>query len=39
LDINPRSSGAWIGDEGIFIGQYEYWLELLTRGLARREHV
>jgi benzoate/toluate 1,2-dioxygenase alpha subunit len=39
LGINPRSSGAWIGDEGIFIGQYEYWLELLTRGLARDEHV
>jgi len=39
LGIHPQSSGSWIGDEGIFIGQYDYWLELLTRGLARVDHV
>ena len=38
LGINPRSSGARIDDEGIYVGQFEYWLELLTRGLARDEH-
>jgi benzoate/toluate 1,2-dioxygenase alpha subunit len=39
LGIDPRSSGAWIGDEGIFIGQYEYWLDLLMRGVARDDNV
>jgi benzoate/toluate 1,2-dioxygenase alpha subunit len=38
LGLNPRSSGARIDDEGIYLGQFEYWLELLTRGLARDEH-
>ena len=39
LGINPRSSGARIDDEGIYLGQFEYWLQLLIRGLARDEHV
>ena len=35
LGIKPLSSGSWIGDEGIYLGQYRYWLELLTRGMER----
>ena len=36
LGINPLSSGSWIGDEGIYIGQYSYWLELMLRGMERK---
>ena len=39
LGINPVSSGSWIADEGIYIGQYRCWLELMTRGLETGAHV
>jgi len=38
LGINPLSSGSWIGDEGIYLGQYVYWRELLLRGMERSSH-
>jgi benzoate/toluate 1,2-dioxygenase alpha subunit len=38
LGLAPVSSGAWIGDEGVFLGQYAYWLELLTRERAQPHH-
>ena len=38
LGINPLSSGSWIGDEGISLGQYGYWRELLLRGMERSAH-
>ncbi|HWV55496.1 Rieske 2Fe-2S domain-containing protein [Pseudorhodoplanes sp.] len=36
LGINPLSSGSWIGDEGIYLGQYAYWRELMVRGMERK---
>jgi benzoate/toluate 1,2-dioxygenase subunit alpha len=39
LGINPLSSGSWIGDEGIYLGQYSYWRDLMLRGMERSEHV
>jgi benzoate/toluate 1,2-dioxygenase alpha subunit len=38
LGINPVSSGSWIGDEGIYLGQYNYWLELMKRGIESDSH-
>ncbi len=37
LGIRPKASGAWIEDEGIFVGKYRYWLELMVRGLEEEE--
>ena len=32
LGISPVSSGAWIHDEGIYVGMYRAWTEHMTRG-------
>jgi benzoate/toluate 1,2-dioxygenase alpha subunit len=34
LGINPVSSGAWIHDEGIYVGMYRGWTEHMTRANA-----
>jgi benzoate/toluate 1,2-dioxygenase alpha subunit len=34
LGINPVSSGAWIHDEGIYVGMYRAWTEHMMRAAA-----
>jgi benzoate/toluate 1,2-dioxygenase alpha subunit len=36
LGIHPEASGTWIDDEGVFIAQYRYWAELMSRGMTGR---
>jgi benzoate/toluate 1,2-dioxygenase alpha subunit len=31
LGIHPKASGAWIEDEGLYIGMYRSWIEQMTR--------
>jgi benzoate/toluate 1,2-dioxygenase alpha subunit len=33
LGIRPLASGALGEDEGLYVGNYKYWMELLTRGM------
>jgi benzoate/toluate 1,2-dioxygenase alpha subunit len=35
LGISPVSSGEACADEGIYIGQYKQWIDLMTSGLER----
>jgi benzoate/toluate 1,2-dioxygenase alpha subunit len=38
LGISPVSSGEACADEGIYIGQYKRWMDLMTKGLERATH-
>jgi benzoate/toluate 1,2-dioxygenase alpha subunit len=38
LGIAPVSSGEACADEGIYIGQYKRWIDLMSRGLERTSH-
>jgi benzoate/toluate 1,2-dioxygenase alpha subunit len=38
LDITPVSSGEACADEGVFIGQYQNWVDLMIKGLEAMDH-
>lgn len=33
LGIHPLQSGSWSEDEGLFVGMYRYWMQLLAPGV------